>query len=57
MPNTLSVRWFDGYYEQFSTSEIRNGGYMLWCKLATGDERWIPLTQVRWFSTTGEINA
>ena len=57
MLKTLSVRWFDGYYEQFTASEIRNGGYMLWCKLPDSQERWIPLTQVRWFSTGGVVNA
>ena len=45
----IKVRWFDGYYEEFDALEVRNGGYMLWIRLFNG-ERWIPLSQVRWFS-------
>ena len=47
---TVRVRWFDGYYEEFEAVARRNGAYMLWIKLIDG-ERWIPLSQVRWFDT------
>jgi hypothetical protein len=47
---TVKVRWFDGYYEEFEAIEVRSGAYILWVRLLKG-ERWIPLSQVRWFST------
>lgn len=49
MNNKVKVRWFDGYYEEFDAVEVRNGAYMLWVRLFSGSERWIPLSQVRWF--------
>lgn len=52
--NLVSVRWFDGYLEEFEASEVRFGGYILWMRLSNGCERIIPLTQVRWFSQTKE---
>jgi len=48
----IIVRWFDGYLEEFEVEvvEVRSGAYILWMKLASGEDRWIPLSQVRWFS-------
>ena len=48
----VKVRWFDGYYEEFDAIEVRSSAYMLWVRLFNG-ERWIPLSQVRWFDTGG----
>jgi hypothetical protein len=52
--NIVTVRWFDGYLEEFTCSEVRFGGYILWLRLDSGKERVIPLTQVRWFSQSVE---
>jgi hypothetical protein len=52
--NAVTVRWFDGYLEEFICSEVRFGGYILWLRLENGKERVIPLTQVRWFSQSIE---
>lgn len=52
--NTVTVRWFDGYLEEFNCTEVRFGAYILWLRLENGKERIIPLTQVRWFSQTQE---
>ena len=52
--NIVTVRWFDGYLEDFTASEVRFGGYILWLRLENGRERIIPLTQVRWFSQSIE---
>lgn len=52
--NKVSVRWFDGYLEEFECSEVRFGAYILWMRLTSGQERIIPLTQVRWFSQSVE---
>jgi ribosomal protein S8 len=46
----IKVRWFDGYIEEFDAEDARSGAYILWIKLKTGEDRWIPLSQVRWFS-------
>ncbi|HEY3424994.1 MAG TPA: hypothetical protein VGL27_09380 [Negativicutes bacterium] len=46
----IKVRWFDGYLEEFQAVEARSGAYILWIRLEDGQERWIPLSQVRWFS-------
>lgn len=54
MNNTVTVRWFDGYLEEFEASEVRFGGYILWLRLCSGAERIIPLSQVRWFSQSIE---
>lgn len=51
------VRWFDGYLESFEASEVRNGCDLLWIRLITGENRHIPLRQVRWFSLTPESHA
>jgi|GEM_PF-2196342 len=53
-PNKVTVRWFDGYLEEFECSEVRFGAYILWMRLTDKRERIIPLTQVRWFSQTVE---
>lgn len=50
----VNVRWWDGYLEVFDTTEVRFGAYLLWLRLANGDNRHIPLAQVRWFSLSQE---
>jgi hypothetical protein len=52
--NTVSVRWLDGYFEEFECSEVSFGAYILWMHLADGKERIVPLTQVRWFGQSIE---
>jgi len=52
--NTVSVRWFDGYLEEFECSEVRFGAYILWMRQINGKERIIPLIQVRWFGQSIE---
>lgn len=54
--NTVTVRWFDGYLEEFVCSAVRFGAYILWMRLDSGKERIIPLAQVRWFSQSIEIH-
>jgi hypothetical protein len=46
----VSVRWIDGYYEEFDAVEARAGCDLLWIKLKSGNTRHIPLRSVRWFS-------
>lgn len=48
------VRWFDGYLESFECEDVRFGAYLLWLKLKNGQNRHIPLNQVRWFSVYPE---
>jgi hypothetical protein len=48
------VRWFDGYLENFYCSEVRFGSDLLFMRLSDGDNRHIPLREVRWFSLTPE---
>lgn len=50
----VSVRWFDGYLETFEADEVRFGCALLWMRLSNGQNRHIPLTQVRWYSVTPE---
>ena len=50
----VSVRWFDGYLESFDCSEVRFGAYLLWMRLANGQNRHIPVSQVRWYSVSPE---
>jgi hypothetical protein len=50
----VNVRWYDGYLETFSVSEVRFGTDLLWMRLMDGKNRHIPLRSVRWFSTTPE---
>jgi len=53
----VNVRWFDGYLEVFDCSEVRQGGQILWMRLNNGQNRTIPLREVRWFSTDPESHA
>jgi len=50
--NLVTVRWFDGYKEDFRCTEIRFGNALLWMRLENGNNRHIPLNQVRWFGTS-----
>lgn len=50
----VNVRWNDGYLESFDCSEVRFGCDLLWMRLSNGNNRHIPLRQVRWFSTDPE---
>ena len=52
--NDVTVRWFDGYKEDFEATEVRFGNSYLWMRLSNGQNRQIPLTQVRWFSLSIE---
>jgi hypothetical protein len=55
--NTVNVRWFDGYLEVFEAQEVRFGNSYLWMRLSDGQNRHIPLVQVRWFSLSKESHA
>lgn len=55
--NTVNVRWFDGYLETFEATEVRFGNAYLWMRLSNGQNRHIPLGQVRWFSLSIESHA
>lgn len=55
--NFVSVRWFDGYLEEFEASEVRFGSDLLWLRLTDGKNRHIPLRQVRWFSLSQESHS
>lgn len=49
--SSVNVRWHDGYLETFEdVTEARFGSDLLWLRLATGQNRHIPLRSVRWFS-------
>jgi len=50
----VSVRWWDGYLEEFRCEAVRFGSDLLWMRLNDGKNRHIPLRQVRWFSVTPE---
>ena len=52
--NVVTVRWFDGYLEEFEATEVRFGSDLLWMRLASGKNRHIPLREVRWFSLASE---
>lgn len=52
--NVVTVRWFDGYLEEFEATEVRFGSDLLWMRLSNGRNRHIPLRQVRWFGMTEE---
>ena len=54
MNKTVSVRWWDGYLEEFDVSDVRFGSDLLWIKQVDGKNRHIPLRQVRWFSVYPE---
>ena len=51
---SVSVRWFDGYLEEFVCGEVRFGSDLLWVRLSNGKNRHIPTRQVRWYSITPE---
>ncbi|MCL2140318.1 MAG: hypothetical protein FWH42_01370 [Dehalococcoidia bacterium] len=55
--NRVNVRWFDGYLETFEATAMRFGNAYLWMRLSDGQNRHIPLTQVRWFSLSRESHA
>lgn len=52
--NHVTVRWFDGYMEVFDAIEVRFGCDLLWMRLKDGNNRHIPLRQVRWFGMSIE---
>lgn len=54
MVNVVSVRWWDGYLEEFEATEVRFGSDLLFLRLVDGKNRHIPLRQVRWFSLSKE---
>jgi hypothetical protein len=53
----VNVRWWDGYLEVFEAVQVRQGAHILWMRLSNGQNRTIPLLQVRWFSTDPESHA
>lgn len=55
--NVVHVRWWDGYLEAFRATELRFGSDLLWMRLASGENRHIPLRSVRWFSSSVESHA
>ena len=55
--NIVNVRWFDGYLETFEANEVRFGNAYLFMRLIDGQNRHIPLSQVRWFSLSKESHA
>lgn len=52
--NTVTVRWFDSYLEEFEATEVRFGSDILFLRLVDGKNRHIPLRQVRWFGMSQE---
>ena len=34
--NVVTVRWFDGYLEEFEATEVRFGSDLLWIRLKDG---------------------
>ena len=52
--NKVTVRWFDGYMEEFDATEVRFGSDLLFLRLTDGKNRHIPLRQVRWFGLSHE---
>lgn len=57
MGKKVWVRWFDGYMEEFETQEVRFGSDLLFLRLINGENRHIPLRQVRWFGLEKESHA
>jgi len=55
--NIVNIRWFDGYLETFEASDVRFGNSYIWMRLTDGQNRHIPLIQVRWFSLSEESHA
>ena len=54
MINTVTVRWNDGYLEEFKVTEVRFGCDLLWMRLEDGKNRHVPLRSVRWFGMSQE---
>lgn len=52
--NKVSVRWWDGYMEEFEATEVRFGCDLLFMRLSNGNNRQIPLRGVRWFGMSQE---
>lgn len=52
--NKVTVRWNDGYLEEFEATEVRFGSDLLWLRLKDGKNRHIPLRSVRWFGMSIE---
>lgn len=52
--NIVTVRWFDGYMEEFEATEVCFGSDLLFLRLTNGKNRQIPLRQVRWFGMSKE---
>ena len=52
--NLVSVRWFDGYLEEYEATEVLFGSDLLWLRLKNGNNRHIPLRAVRWFGLSKE---
>ena len=52
--NLVTVRWHDGYLEEFEADEVRFGCDLLWMRLKDGKNRHIPLRSVRWFGMSQE---
>lgn len=52
--NKVTVRWHDGYMEEFEATEVRFGSDLLWIRLGDGKNRHIPLRSVRWFGMSQE---
>ena len=50
----VTVRWHDGYLEDFECTEVRFGSDLLWMRLVNNQNRHIPLRTVRWFSVYPE---
>lgn len=52
--NIVTVRWFDGYMEEFEAVEVRFGSDLLFLRLSNNKNRQIPLRHVRWFGLSKE---
>lgn len=52
--NRVTVRWHDGYMEEFDAVEVRFGCDLLFMRLTDGKNRQIPLRSVRWFGMSKE---
>lgn len=46
----VTVRWLDGFVENFECSEMRFSPGFIWLVLSIGVSRWIPTQNVRAFS-------
>lgn len=50
----INIRWLDSYLEVFECIEFRAGYAFLWMRLKSGQNRQIPMCNVRWFNQTPE---